>query len=229
MKISPIGIGNFTNLQNNRIPVSGSYCANHLAFRGVQGDTFARMGTQEYLDKNVRVLYSERKVKKEIKRVAKEINKAYGTKEDLVLVCVLKGAAKFHTELARHLKMPVTMEYIRASSYKGKTKSSGYVQLGDTKMNVEGKNVLIVEDIVDSGRTMTKIFEDFRENKKAKSIKLATLLNKKGARPEGHIEPDFNALNIKEGQFIMGYGLDNEEYYRNLPYIGILINDQASE
>lgn len=158
-----------------------------------------------------------------IKKLADEINsfyaEKYGENEELTLVCVLKGAVMFFTELSKNLNMPVSMEFVSLSSYGAGEKSSGKVSALNLSLPpLENKNVLVVEDIMDTGLTL-KFLLDFIETKcKARDVKLACLCDKKCAR-KYDISPDFYAIDVDD-KFIVGFGLDYNELYRNLPYIG---------
>lgn len=158
-----------------------------------------------------------------IKKLADEINsfyaEKYGENEELTLVCVLKGAVMFFTELSKYLNMPVSMEFVSLSSYGAGEKSSGKVSALNLSLPpLENKNVLVVEDIMDTGLTL-KFLLDFIETKcKARDVKLAVMCDKKCAR-KYDISPDFYAIDVDD-KFIVGFGLDYNELYRNLPYIG---------
>ena len=135
------------------------------------------------------------------------------------MVCVLKGAVMFFAELSKYLKMPVRMEFVSLSSYGAGEKSSGKVSALNLSLPpLENKNVLVVEDIMDTGLTL-KFLLDFIETKcKARDVKLAVMCDKKCAR-KYDISPDFYAIDVDD-KFIVGFGLDYNEIYRNLPYIG---------
>lgn len=168
---------------------------------------------------NLKILHTEKTISNRVKELAEEINTTFGTEEDLTLVCVLKGSSMFFCDLAKHLKMPLQMEFIRVSSYGNDKVSSGNVQALDlTLPNLENKNVLIVEDIIDTGCTMEFLTSVLNRTHKPKSLKLITFLNKKCAR-KVPLEPDFYGFEI-DNKFVVGYGLDYEGYMRNLPYIG---------
>ena len=174
------------------------------------------------LDKKIedlKILFTQEKIEKRTEELAEKINNDFGTKEDLTLICVLKGSSIFFCDLSKHLKMPVQMEFIRVSSYGNSQTSSGHVQAMDlTLPNLENKNVLIVEDIIDTGCTMKFLLNILCRTHKPKNLKVVTLLNKKIAR-KTDIEPDYYGFDIDD-KFVAGYGLDYEGYMRNLPYIG---------
>ena len=168
---------------------------------------------------DLNILFTQEQIEQKTKELADEINKDFGTKNELVLICVLKGSTMFCCNLAKYLKMPVEMEFIRVSSYGNAKTSSGNVQAIDlTLPNLEDKNVLIVEDIIDTGCTMEFLINILCRTHKPKKLKVVTFLNKKMAR-KVDIEPDYYGFVIDD-KFVVGYGLDYEGYMRNLPYIG---------
>lgn len=165
----------------------------------------------------MKVLFSEEQIQKRIKELGDEINRAYKN-EEINILCVLKGAVMFFTDLSKHLKMPVRMEFIRLSSYGCAKTSSGQVKAIDVSLpNLEGKNILIVEDIIDTGLTLEYLKNLLQIQHNPKSIKIAALLDKKCAR-KANIEVDFKGFDVG-GDFVVGYGLDDEGLYRNLPFI----------
>ena len=169
--------------------------------------------------KDLKVLFSEKEIQNRTQELATKINQDFGSTEDLILICVLKGSSMFFCDLSKHLQMPLKMEFIRVSSYGNKKTSSGNVQALDlTLPNLENKNVLIVEDIIDTGNTMQFLIDVLCRTHKPKSLKLITLLNKKCAR-KVNLDPDYYGFEI-DNKFVVGYGLDYEGYMRNLPYIG---------
>lgn len=168
---------------------------------------------------NVDVLISESAIKKRIQELADDISKDYAGKE-VVLICVLKGAVMFMVDLSKELKIPVAFDFMDVSSYNGGTKSSGIVKIvKDLNESIEGKNVLLVEDIIDSGRTLSYLVKVLKERKPA-SLKICTLLDKPERRI-ADVEVSYIGFNIPD-EFAVGYGLDYNEKYRNLPYIGKL-------
>ena len=167
----------------------------------------------------IRVLLTEEEVDKRINEVAEHINKDYAGK-NIHLICILKGGVFFTCELAKRLNMPVTMDFMSVSSYGAGTVSSGVVRIiKDLDEPLEGKNVLIVEDIIDSGSTLKMICEMFRERKPA-SVKICTLLDKPTGR-KVELKPDYTCFTVPPA-FVVGFGLDYEDYYRNLPFVGVL-------
>ncbi len=156
---------------------------------------------------------------KRIKELADEINKTYSTDEPLNLICVLRGAVMFFCELSKHLKMPVNMEFISLSSYGNSTNSSGKINRANIILpDFNNQNVLIVEDIIDTGLTLDFLIKYINQNCAAKSTKLAVLFDKKCAR-KYDVKPNFCAFEV-DNKFIVGFGLDYMGYYRNLDYIG---------
>lgn len=171
------------------------------------------------MNKEIKVLINNSDLIKRIKEVADEINKAYKPDETLNVVCILKGAVMFYTELVKHLKMPVKMEFVSLSSYGNDCKSSGTVKSLNLNLpDFENQNVLVVEDIIDTGLTLDFLMNFIKEKCKTKSIKLAVLLDKKCARKYNTV-PDFAAFDVDD-KFIVGFGLDYQQLYRNLDYIG---------
>lgn len=165
------------------------------------------------------VLISEDKIKETVKRLGEELNSEYGDNE-VTLIVILKGSMVFAADLMRELKMPVKLEFMRVSSYGNSSKSSGQINIKlDLDADIKGKNVIIAEDIIDSGNTLYKLREELLK-REPKSLKLCTLLSKPSRR-EADIEADYIGIKI-EDKFVIGYGLDYAERYRNLPYIGIL-------
>lgn len=169
-------------------------------------------------EKDLKVLFSEAEIQNAIKKLGDKINNDYKD-EELFLVCVLKGAVMFMVDLAKHLKMPVDMEFIRLSSYGSGFTSTGKVNAVDISLpDLNGKNVLIIEDIIDTGHTARFLMDFMKHNFKAKSVKFCSLLDKKIKR-EVDIDPDYYGLDVDD-KFLVGYGLDYDGFYRNLPYIG---------
>ena len=168
----------------------------------------------------IRELLSEEEVARRVQELADQINGDYDGRE-LTVVGILKGAVFFTCELAKRLTMPVTMDFMAVSSYGSGTESSGSVKIiKDLDLPIEGRDVLIVEDIIDSGYTLSylKSFFFFFE---PKSIRLCTLLNKPERRVKKEVAVDYEGFCIPD-QFVVGCGLDYDQKYRNLPYIGIV-------
>ena len=169
-------------------------------------------------EKDLKVLFSEAEIQNAIKKLGDKINNDYKG-EELFLICVLKGAVMFMADLAKHLKMPVDMEFIRLSSYGSGFTSTGKVNAVDISLpDLNGKNVLIIEDIIDTGHTARFLMDFMKHNFKTKSIKFCSLLDKRIKR-EVDIDPDYYGLDVDD-KFLVGYGLDYDGFYRNLPYIG---------
>ncbi len=168
----------------------------------------------------INVLYSEEKIQAKIKELAEEMNKFYNG-EEVYVICALKGAIMFAVDLVKHLNMPLKMEFIRLSSYNGGTKSSGKVNAVDISLpDLNDKNVLIVEDIVDTGLTAKFLLDFLNCNFHTKSTKFCSLLDKKITR-QTDVEPDYYGFEADD-KFLVGYGLDYDGYYRNLTYIGYI-------
>ena len=167
----------------------------------------------------VKILLSEEEVNKRISEIGEQISKDYAGKQ-VHLVCVLKGGAFFMCELAKRITVPVSMDFMSVSSYGGDTKSSGVVKIvKDLDDPLKDKDVIVVEDIVDSGRTLSYLLELLGQ-RGPKSLRLCTLLDKPDRRVVD-VKVDYTGFEIPD-EFVVGYGLDYAEYYRNLPYIGIL-------
>lgn len=164
------------------------------------------------------VLINEAKLQKRIEELAKKIDKDYEGKE-IVLLGILKGSVPFLWELAKRIKNDMQLEFIEVSSYEG-TESTGEIELSkDIASSIEGKDVIIVEDIIDTGRTLTYLKQHILE-KKPNSLKIATLLSKPSRRIM-ELEVDYIGFQI-EDKFVVGFGLDYDQKYRNLPYIGCI-------
>ena len=165
------------------------------------------------------LLLSEEQIQKRVAELGRQITEDYKGKE-IVLVGVLKGAIVFFTDLARYIEGDVKMDFISCSSYGSSTVSSGVVRiLKDLDRPVEGKHVIVVEDIVDTGTTLSYLLENL-QSRKAASVRLCSLLNKPDRR-KVDVYVDYEGFVIPD-EFVIGYGLDYDEKYRQLPYIGIL-------
>ncbi len=167
----------------------------------------------------IRVLIPEEEVDKKVRDMAAEISKAYEGKE-LHLICVLRGGAFFMCELAKRLTVPVTIDFMSVSSYGDGTESSGQIKIvKDLDDSIEGKEVLVVEDIIDSGRTLSKLME-LLESRRPASLALCTLLDKPERRV---VEVDVNYTGFQiPDLFVVGYGLDCAQKHRNYPYVGVV-------
>ena len=171
------------------------------------------------MSEHIRVLLSEEEVDARIKEIAEQISKDYAGKQ-VHLVCVLKGGSFFLCELAKRITVPVSLDFMSVSSYGGDTKSSGVVKIvKDLDEPLQGKDVIIVEDIVDSGRTLSYLLEMLRDRGPA-SLHLCTLLDKPERRVVD-VKVDYTGFHIPD-EFVVGYGLDYDQKYRNLPYIGVV-------
>ena len=165
------------------------------------------------------VLLSAEELAKRIAEIGAEITADYAGKE-ILMIGVLRGAVVFMADLARTIKVPVAIDFMAVSSYGAGTSSSGVVRiLKDLDEHIEGKHVLVVEDIIDSGLTLNYLLDNLKSRKPA-SLKLCTLLNKPERR-KVKVKIDYNGFNVPD-YFVVGYGLDYAEKYRNLPFIGVL-------
>ncbi|MBQ9142079.1 MAG: hypoxanthine phosphoribosyltransferase [Lachnospiraceae bacterium] len=171
---------------------------------------------------HVNVLLTEEEVDARIKEIGEQISKDYEGKQ-VHMICVLKGGTFFMCELAKRITVPVSLDFMAVSSYGSDTKSSGVVKIvKDLDEAIQGKDVLVVEDIVDSGRTLSYLMEMLRDRKPA-SLRLCTLLDKPDRRVI-QVPVDYTGFEIPD-EFVVGYGLDYDQRYRNLPYIGIVSFD----
>ncbi|KAB1435886.1 hypoxanthine phosphoribosyltransferase [Candidatus Galacturonibacter soehngenii] len=167
----------------------------------------------------IRVLVSEEEVDKRIKEVGEQISKDYEGQE-VHVICVLKGGVFFMCELAKRITVPLSMDFMSVSSYGNEKQSSGVVKIvKDLDEALEGKNVIIVEDIIDSGRTLSYLVEILKK-RNPKSLKICTLLDKPERRVTD-VKVDYVGFNIPD-EFVVGYGLDYAQKYRNLPFIGVV-------
>ena len=166
-----------------------------------------------------RVLFSEEELNKRVSEIAAEINRDYAGKEPM-LISVLRGSFVFMADLTRKIEVHCTIDFMSVSSYGKGTTSTGQVQITkDLSDDIEGKDIIVVEDILDSGNTLSYLLELLRARKPA-SMKLCTLLDKPDRRVK-EVHVDYSGFTIPD-EFVVGYGLDYAEKYRNLPYIGIL-------
>lgn len=166
----------------------------------------------------VNILINKAKLEKRIEELAKQIEKDYQGKE-IVFIGLLKGSVMFMSELAKNIKSNVILDFMDVSSYQG-TESTGKIKINkDIRDSIEGKDVLIVEDIIDTGRTLTYVLE-YLKQKNPNSIRIATMLSKPSRRIM-ELNVDYIGFAI-EDKFVVGYGLDCNEKYRNLPYVGYI-------
>ncbi|MCF0129818.1 MAG: hypoxanthine phosphoribosyltransferase [Pseudobutyrivibrio sp.] len=171
------------------------------------------------MSETIRVLLPEEELANRIAELGAQISKDYEG-ETVLLVCILKGASFFACELAKRITVPVMIDFMATSSYGSGTVSTGEIKIKkDLDMGVDGQNVIIVEDIIDSGNTLNYLGNIFRE-RNAKSVRMCTMLDKPDRR-EVDVHVDYTGFTIPD-QFVVGYGLDYDQKYRNLPYIGIV-------
>lgn len=171
------------------------------------------------MSEKISVMISEDELEAKIAEMGKKISEDYAG-EEVYIICILRGASFFACELAKRITVPVIIDFMTTSSYGAGTVSSGVVTIkSDVEIPVEGKNVLIVEDIIDSGNTLHYLLDVFKD-RNAKSVKLCTMLDKPSRR-EVHVDVDYTGFQI-EDKFVVGYGLDYDQRYRNLPYIGVV-------
>lgn len=168
---------------------------------------------------HVRVMLTEEEVDAKINEIGQRISKDYAGKQ-VHLICVLKGGSFFLCELAKRITVPVSLDFMSVSSYGGDTKSSGIVKIvKDLDDSIKDKDVIVVEDIVDSGRTLSYLL-DLLQQRGPKSLALCTLLDKPERRVMD-VKVDYTGFQIPD-EFVVGYGLDYDQRYRNLPYIGVV-------
>ena len=168
----------------------------------------------------IKTLISEEELHERIKEIAKQIEKEYAGKE-ITLICILKGSVFFSVELAKNIEGDVKLEFIRVSSYGEGTESTGEIKMKlDLKDSIQGKDVIVIEDIIDTGRTLSYLIE-YLKMKKPNSVKLCALLDKPDRRVKKEVNVDYIGFQIPD-KFVVGFGLDWDEKYRNLPYIGYI-------
>ena len=168
---------------------------------------------------NIKILISENEIQEKLKEIAREAESRLPENEVIYVICVLKGSVMFCTDLVKNFKNLVQMEFIRISSYGNETKSTNNLQAIDlTLPNLHDKNVIIVEDIIDTGLTARFLTDLFKIKHHPKNLLFVSLLNKKCAR-QIDIEPDIYGFEVDD-KFVVGYGLDYKGFFRNLPYIG---------
>ena len=178
------------------------------------------------MSEHVRVLLSEQEVDRRIQEIGEQISRDYEGRQ-VHLICVLKGGSFFLCELAKRISVPVSLDFMSVSSYGGNTKSSGIVKIvKDLDEPLKGKDVIVVEDIVDSGRTLSYLLE-MLQSREPKSLRLCTLLDKPERRVVD-VKVDYTGFNIPD-EFVVGYGLDYDQKYRNLPYIGVVEFDSPEQ
>ena len=171
-------------------------------------------------ENDLNVLFTEEQIQQKIKEIAESINDEYGNAA-VYVICVLKGSIMFTVDLIKHLKMPLRTEFIRLSSYGANYTSSGKVSAVDISLpDLNEQNVLIVEDIIDTGHTAKFLTDFIQHNFKVKSLKFISLLDKRCKRVVD-INPDIYGFTVDD-KFLVGFGLDYDGYYRNLNYIGFI-------
>lgn len=168
----------------------------------------------------VKVLIDEEKLHKRVDEIAAQIESEYKGKE-IILICILKGSVFFTVDLAKRINGDVKLEFIRVSSYNEGTESSGEIKMKlDLKDSIQGKDVIVIEDIIDTGRTLSYLIK-YLKMKNPNSLKLCALLDKPERRVKKDVKVDYTGFQIPD-EFVVGYGLDVAEKYRNLPYIGYI-------
>ncbi len=168
---------------------------------------------------NIRVMYTEEEVEKRVREIASQISRDFEGQE-IHLICILKGSIFFTAELAKRITLPVTLDFMSVSSYGAGTESTGRIKIiKDLDENIADKNVIVVEDIIDSGRTLSFLM-DMLLARKPKTLSLCTLLNKPDRRVVD-VKVDYVGYDIPD-EFVVGYGMDYDQKYRALPYIGVV-------
>lgn len=171
------------------------------------------------MSERIRVLVPEEEVEAKIREIGAQISRDYEGRS-VHLISILKGGVFFTCELAKNITVPVSLDFMSVSSYGSDTKSSGVVRiLKDLDESLQGKDVLIVEDIIDSGRTLAHLVEVLKQRNPS-SIRICTLLDKPSRRVK-QVTVDYTCFRIPD-EFVVGYGLDYDQRYRNLPYIGVV-------
>lgn len=174
----------------------------------------------------ISVLISEDKIEQRIAEIAQQINEDYEGKE-IKLICILKGSVNFTSELSKRISLPIRFDYLQVSSYGSGMKSSGNVVIKkDLDESIEGEHVIVVEDIIDSGNTLSRLIPMLMERNPA-SLSVCTLLDKPDRR-EAEVEVKYNGFVIPD-EFVVGYGLDYNQYYRNLPFIGVYHQNEQKD
>lgn len=171
------------------------------------------------MDYTIKTLLTREEVEKRIKELAKEIEKDYCGK-DLLVIGLLKGSIMFMSDLIKEMDLPVMIDFMSVSSYSGTTSTGVINVLKDTDISVKDKDVLIVEDIIDTGLTLSYV-KKLLEDRGAKSLKICTLLDKPSRRTI-EMKGDYVGFEIPD-EFVVGYGLDYDQHHRNLPYVGIVV------
>ncbi len=168
----------------------------------------------------ISVMFTEEEIQKRVAEMGAEITKRFEG-ESVYVVCILKGSVFFTTELAKNIKLPMEMDFMTVSSYGAATVSSGVINIKqDLSGDITGKNVIVVEDIIDSGNTLSRLLQYF-QSRNPKTLTLCTLLDKPERRTVKDVVVDYTGFIIPD-KFVIGYGLDWDQRYRNLPYIGVV-------
>ena len=171
------------------------------------------------MSESIRIMIPEEKLQSRIAEMAAQISEDYAG-QSVHLICILKGSIFFTCELAKRITVPVTLDFMSVSSYGAGTHSSGVVRLvKDLDEPIEGRNVIVIEDIIDSGRTLSYLLENLTRRKPA-SLRLAAMLDKPDRRVT-EVKVDYTGFEIPD-EFVVGYGLDFDQRYRSLPYIGVI-------
>lgn len=172
------------------------------------------------MDHNITVHLTEEQLNKRIAEIGAEITKRFAG-EEIYLVCILKGSIFYTTELAKRIELPMNMDFMTVSSYGAETKSSGIINIKkDLESSIEGKNVILVEDIIDSGYTLSHLCKLLR-TRNPKTLTITTLLDKPDRRVVDDVVVDYTGFVIPD-KFVVGFGLDFDQRYRNLPYVGFI-------
>lgn len=172
------------------------------------------------MGKNISIMISEDEIQKRVAEIGAQITERFKG-ESVYLVCILKGSIFYTTELAKHIKLPLELDFMTVSSYGAATSSSGVINVKqDLSGSIEGKNVIVVEDIIDSGHTLHRLLQLF-ESRNPKTLTLTTLLDKPDRRVAKDVVVDYTGFVIPD-KFVVGYGLDWDQKFRNLPYIGVV-------
>lgn len=173
---------------------------------------------------NISVHLTEEQLNKRIAEIGADITKKYKG-QSVYLICILKGSIFFTTELAKRIELPMTIDFMSVSSYGSQTESSGVVNIKkDLECSIEGENVIVVEDIIDSGNTLSKLLKVLQQ-RNPKSLTVCTLLDKPDRRVVDDVVVDYTGFVVPD-KFVVGYGLDFNQRFRNLPYIGFIEDEK---
>lgn len=173
---------------------------------------------------NISVHITEEQLNKRIAEIGADITKKYKG-QSVYLICILKGSIFFTTELAKRIELPMTIDFMSVSSYGSQTESSGVVNIKkDLECSIEGENVIVVEDIIDSGNTLSKLLKVLQQ-RNPKSLTVCTLLDKPDRRVVDDVVVDYTGFVVPD-KFVVGYGLDFDQRFRNLPYIGFIEDEK---